>query len=97
MKNNIKDCSDCLLPHENDSHSFIMSKLKEQVKSLKPPKKYGPITKMTILNKKTGKTISELNLEKPCNASPDFVIRVVTTDDQGRRITFFMKKANESN
>ena len=95
MKNNAKDCSDCLLPHKNNSHSYIMSKLKEEIKNFKPSKKYGPITKMSILNKKTGKTISELVLEKPCNASPDFVIRVVTVDDQGRRITFFMKKANE--
>ena len=90
IKNHIKDCSNCFLPHGESAHAFIMSRLTQPPKHTK---KYGLITKITIVDKKTGKTISELIPTKKCKASSDMIMSVTTSDDQGRRVTFFMKKA----
>jgi hypothetical protein len=71
-------------------------------------KKYGPIESMAIVRKKDGKMIARLNgflkikvtgrsgyapCIYPIKATEDMLIRVVTRDEQGRRVTFFMKKA----
>jgi Zn-finger protein len=88
----IKDCSNCLIPHSRQAYEYIMSRLK-LFNTLKPKRKYGLITKMSILNKKTGKIISDLTLSKRCKASSDMLVRVMTSDEQDQRVTFFMKKA----
>ena len=68
-------------------------------------KKYGPIESMAIVRKTDGRMIARLSgffkakmgrNGIPCSyvvqATEDMLIRVVTRDEQGRRVTFFMKK-----
>jgi hypothetical protein len=85
--NKTKDCSNCTLPHDENSFDFINENLNPK------KRKYGPITKISIIDRDTGKTISQLNLPNTINASADMLIRIVTTDQIGQRVTFFMKKA----
>jgi len=66
-------------------------------------KKYGNIESMAIVKRKTGRKIIDLiavrsngdeGLVQPLvKATEDMLIRVVTRDEAGRRVTFFMKKA----
>ena len=65
-------------------------------------KKYGPIESMAIVRRKTGKKIVDLIpvytndiggfVRAEVDVPLDMLIRVVTRDEQGRRVTFFMKK-----
>jgi hypothetical protein len=55
-------------------------------------KRYGPITNISIVDRKTGKTLRKLVLHKSMDAASDMLIQITASDDRGRRVTFFMKK-----
>ena len=66
-------------------------------------KKYGNIESMALVNRKTGKKIvnlipvrfdgPEYFVQPTVKATEDMLIRVVTRNELGQRVTFFMKKA----